>query len=85
MNANELANELKNHRESLRYETTESVAVATSFYEECETTLRQLQAEIERLNNLSTAISNDCNNTALERNRAYAEIEALKKHEVKHE
>ena len=71
MNANELADELKNHMESLRYETTESIAVATSFYEECETTLRQQQAEIEQWGVEFDKLTDDFM-------KQQAEIEALK-------
>lgn len=49
MNANELADELKQHLKTLKYETTESIAVATGFYTECEIMLRKLQAENEAL------------------------------------
>ena len=49
MNAIKLADELKNHIKTLKYETTESIGVATAFYEECEAMLRQLHAENESL------------------------------------
>ena len=63
MNANELADELKQHLKTLKYETTESIAVATGLYTECEIRLRQQQAEIEALKaklQLHEAMDNQC-------------------------
>jgi len=43
--------------------------------------IESLRARVKELEKLSEAISRDCNNTALQRNKLYEELSALKQQE----